>query len=105
MLLQFVYYFFQTVTGYQLGGVGGNRTGQQQVEIVVHTRRYNLGLDLLGRGRLNAKQVGNTVLVVLYLEQLSQTGLTDVKTYNNHALVKQGETHGQVGTVEGLALT
>ena len=95
----------QRRAGDELGGVGGNRTGEQQVEVVVDARGNDLVLHHVPCGSIVGEQRGDAMLVVVDLEQFGQTRLTNVKTNEDDLLAQQGEAHGQVGSVEGLTLT
>ena len=70
----------QRRAGDELRGVGRNGTGQQQVEVVVDAGRQDLILHLLPGGIVVGEQRGDAVLVVVNLEELCQTRLTDVET-------------------------
>ena len=50
-------------------------------------------------------QVGDTIVVVVNLEQLSQTRLTDIQTYHHYLLAQQGEGDTDIGSHECLSFT
>ena len=58
---------------------------------------------LFGRAFLN-EEVGNAVCRVVQFEELTQSWLADVKTYQQHFLPQQGERHGQIARIESLSL-
>ena len=105
MVLQFLDDGIKAWTGNQLTWVRRYRTSHQQVEVAVNARRDNLLLDIIPSVVLVNHQVGDTCMMVVNLEEFSQTRLTDIKTNYDDLLAQQCQRDGYVRGNECLTLT
>ena len=95
----------EILTGQELGGVRGNGTSQEQVEVVVDTRLLDLTLHRLLGDLLQREQIGHALEAVGDGEEASQGRLADVETAEDDLLAEEGKGNGQIGGIEGLTLT
>ena len=105
MLLKLIDNGVKGRTCHDFSWVWRNRTSHKQVKIRINLRGEYFLFHISPSRVVLHQQLGYTVMMVVYLEQLSQSWLTDVKTYEDYFLFKQGETYCQVCSIEGLALT
>ena len=65
----------------------------------------DLRAHILHRGMIVGEDRRDTMHLVVDVELLGQSRLTDIQTYQDDLLVQEGEAHREVRGVEGLTLT
>ena len=105
MFLQLTDNVVKTSSCYQLTWVRRNRTSHKEIEFTVDTRRENLFLNVIPCIMVVYNQIGDTIMVVVNLEELCQTWLADIQTYHDNLLAQQGERDTYIGCHECFTFT
>ena len=103
-LTQDIHHIGKVLTRQQLRGVGGHRTSQEQVEVVVDARLLDLALHRQGGDLVHGQQRRHALETVGDTEETAKGGFTDIETAEDDLLAEEGERHRQVGRIERLSL-